>query len=103
MIGSALSTLAARELAALASNASLLTLAVQRHPRHGDVLLRLQVFRDSLPGRDQGPGTTLELPADHPHGVCPGLVGQTLTPLLSQVRLPVTVARGSRDRSSRPH
>ncbi len=88
------------ELAALASNASPLNVAVQRHPRHGAVLMRAQVFGDSpsLPAIEDLRSRWSSCPMTTRIAYANGLVGQTLTPSLSQVKLPVTVARGTRDR-----
>jgi pimeloyl-ACP methyl ester carboxylesterase len=100
LVGSTPTMRGAAELAALASNASPLTLAVQRHPRHGAVLMRAQVFGDSpsLPAIEDLRRRWSSCPLTTRVAYAKGLVGQTLAPLLSRVRVPVTVVRGSRDR-----
>jgi pimeloyl-ACP methyl ester carboxylesterase len=100
LVGSTPTMRGAPELAALASNASPLTLAVQRHPRHDAVLMRAQVFGDnpSLPAIEDLRRQWSSCPLTTRIAYAKGLVGQTLTPLLPQVRVPVTVARGTRDR-----
>ena len=100
LIGSTPTMRGAPELAALAANASPLTLALQRHPRHGAVLMRAQVFGDSpsLPAIEDLRRRWSSCPLSTRIAYARGLVGQTLTALLPQVRVPVTVARGSRDR-----
>ena len=108
LVGSSPTMRGAAELAALASNASPLTLAVQRHPRHGAVLMRAQVFGDSpsLPAIEDLRRRWSSCPLTTRLAYAKGLVGQTLTPLLSRVGMPVTVVRGSRDRvvpASRSH
>lgn len=100
LVGSTPSMRGAAELAALASNASPLSLAVQRHPRHGAVLMRAQVFGDSpsLPAIEDLRRRWSSCPLTTRIAYAKGLAGQTLTPLLSQVEVPVTIARGTRDR-----
>ncbi len=100
LVGSSPTMRGAAELAVLASNASPLTLAVQRHPRHGAVLMRAQVFGDSpsLRAIEDLRRRWSSCPLTTRIAYAKGLVGQTLTPWLPQLRLPVTVARGTRDR-----
>ena len=100
LVGSSSTMRGAPELAVLASNASPLTLAVQRHPRHGVVLMRAQVFGDSpsLPAIEDLRRRWSSCPMTTRTAYATGLVGQTLTPGLAGVSLPVTVVRGSRDR-----
>jgi pimeloyl-ACP methyl ester carboxylesterase len=100
LVGSTPTMRGARELAALASNASPLTLVVQRHPRHGAVLMRAQVFGDrpSLPAIEDLRRRWSSCPFTTRVAYAKGLVRQTLTPRLSRVRVPVTVVRGSQDR-----
>jgi non-heme chloroperoxidase len=100
LVGSTPTMRGGAELTALASNASPLNVALQRHPRHGAVLMRAQVFGDSpsLPAIEDLRDRWSSCPLTTRIAYARGLAGQTLTPQLSQVRVPVTVARGTWDR-----
>jgi len=100
LVGSTPTMRGAPELTALASNAWPLNVAVQRHPRHGAVMMRAQVFGDSpsLPAIEDLRRRWSSCPLSTRIAYAKGLVGQTLTPLLQQVKVPVTVVRGTRDR-----
>ncbi len=88
-----------RELVTLAQNATPLMKFVQLHPRHGAVLMRLNMFGNTpaLPAvqdlRSRWSGCSLRTRVAYARG----LAGQSLTPRLAEVSVPVTIVRGSRD------
>lgn len=88
------------ELTALGSNTSPVSLGLQRHPRHGAVMMRAQVFGDSpsLPAIEDLRRRWSSCPLATRFAYARGLVGQTVEPGLAQVGVPVVVTRGSRDR-----
>ena len=103
LVGSTPTMRGAAELTALASAASPLSVAMQRHPRHGAVLMRVQVFGDSpsLPAIEDVRRRWSSCPLTTRVAYAQGLAGQTLTPMLTRVRVPVAVVRGTRDRVAR--
>ncbi len=100
LIGSTSTMRRGAELAALASNVSPVNVAMQRHPRHGAVMMRVQVFGDSpsLPAIEDLRRRWSGCPLSTRAAYAKGLVGETLTPRVSRIGVPVTLVRGTRDR-----
>ena len=100
LVGATPTMRGAAELTALASAASPLTVAVLRHRRHGAVAMRAQVFGDSpsLPAIEDLRHRWSSCSMATRLAYARGLAGQTLTPMLGQVTVPVSVVRGTWDR-----
>ncbi len=100
LVGSTPTMRRGAELTALASNISPVNVAMQRHRRHGAVMMRLQVFgnRPSLPAIEDLRRRWSRCPLSTRIAYARGLVGETLTPRVSRIGVPVTLVRGTRDR-----
>jgi non-heme chloroperoxidase len=90
----------ANELSVLTSNANPVFHAVERHPRHGAVVLRWSAFGDppALAAVQDLQQRWSVTPASTRVACAAGLAGRSLVGQLGQVRLPVTVVHGDRDR-----
>lgn len=92
------------ELVTLVDNASPLTPTLEKHPRHGRVLVRWTVFgaRPSLPAIDEIRLRWAECPLRTRVAYAASLAGDTLVHQLDRVGVPVLAVCGTHDRVTPP-
>ncbi|MDP9394178.1 MAG: alpha/beta hydrolase [Actinomycetota bacterium] len=100
VLGSTPSMRGPRELTTLATNASPLTKALQMHPLHGAVFLRVNAFGDdpSLPAVEDLRARWSRCAMRTRVAFATGVAGESVASALGQVDVAVTVVRGTKDR-----